>query len=259
MAGPHVFSFAKDGTVVRPETYRAEPYLGYQARAASSSGRNVCATLSSASSSTPSSPSSKAPGRLDKDWKNVAITEQDDAEFAAREAEAKVRVRAEAKSKLMGLVYTWPPKPLPAPCVGCEVLAVPRRRVEVEAEAVTPLSVGTGTRESAVPALSYGSSKESESESEVFRVVPGREDVVRRKEVPLEKSVGFGKLDRKAPLRPVLLAGMGEGEGENGKAVIGMSREVGKSGGDEVSEHLGFSCLTLLIGHAQLFMFADSV
>ena len=242
MSGPHVFSFAKDGTVVRPEPYRAEPYPGYRASATSPSGRHVYgagAALSgpSASSSFPRTPVSKASERMDKPWKNVAITEQDDAEFAAMEAEAEVRAQAEAKSKLMGLVYTWPPKPQPSACAECEVLAGPRREVvRAGPETGTVAPVGAGTQASAVPALSYGSSGESESELEVFRVVPGRRVVGRRKEIPLEKSVGFERVQRKAPA-PLALAGM---EGESGWTRCGVPREVGKVDGDRVC---GLSCL----------------
>jgi hypothetical protein len=239
MSGPHVFSFAKDGTVVRPETSREEPYAGYRASEASSSGRHVYGAGSplskpSPSSSFPRPPVSRASERMDKPWKNVAITEQDDAEFAAMEAEAEVRAQAEAKGKLMGLVYTWPPKPQPAACAECEALAEPRRREVVG----TGMGTGTGTQASAVPALSYGSSEESESESEVFRVVPGRRFVGRRKEAPLEKSVGFGRVQRKAPA-PLTLAGMEEGESESGWTRCGVPREVGKVGGDRVC---GLSC-----------------
>ncbi|KAI9459747.1 hypothetical protein HD554DRAFT_2176806 [Boletus coccyginus] len=241
MSGPHVFSFARDGKVMRPETYRAEPYPGYRASAASSSGRNIshagASTGSALSGPLPSlsfsrAHVSKASGRMDKPWKNVAITEQDDVDFAAMVAEAEVRAKAEAKSRLMGLVYTWPPKPQPPACTECEVLAryrwgeVARTGPEVRAQV-------TGTQESAVPALSYGSSGESESESEVFRVVPGRRGAGQRKEVPLEMSVGFGRAPRKAPAPAQLIAGVEEGEGERGWTRFG-AREA-KVGGDGVS------------------------
>ena len=244
MSGPHVFSFAKDGTVVRPETYRAEPYPGYRVSASSSSrhdfGAGVALPRPSRSLSLPRIPVSKASERMDKPWKNVAITEQDDAEFAAMEAEAEIRARAEAKGKLMGLVYTWPPKPQPAACAEYEVLSGPRPKEVVGTGsgtgAVAWVSAGTGTQASAVPALSYGSSADSESESEVFKVVPGRRVVGRRKEVPLEKSVGFGRVPRKAPA-PLGLGGMQKGEGETHR---GASWEVGKVDGDRVC---GLSCL----------------
>ena len=246
MSGPHVFSFAKDGTVVRPETYRAEPYPGYRASASSSSrhdfsaGAGAGAALPgpSRSLSLPRISVSKASERMDKPWKNVAITEQDDAEFAAMEAEAEIRAQAEAKGKLMGLVYTWPPKPQPAACAECEVLSRPRPREVVGTGSGTLgwVNAGTGTQASAVPALSYGSSADSESESEVFKVVPGRRVVGRRKEVPLEKSVGFGRVSRKAPV-PLGLWGMQKGEDETR---CGAPWEVGKVGGDGVC---GLSCL----------------
>lgn len=224
MSGPHVFSFAKDGTVVCPKTYHTEPYPGCRASAgaASSSGRRIydgalyspshshsSSSSSSSSWSFPSTPNSKISGRANKEWKNIAISEQDDAEFVAREAEAEVRARAEAKGKLVGLVYTWPPKLLPGPCAGCEVLAVPRRRAEVEGGEGARLSVDTGIQETSVPASSYGSSRQSASESKVF-LVPKRRAVAHREEVLLEKSVEFGVstslfLDRRCK-RPFLTA-----------------------------------------------------
>ncbi|KAG8216699.1 hypothetical protein J3R82DRAFT_6906 [Butyriboletus roseoflavus] len=94
---PVQFSFTKDGTVARLETYHMEPYPGYRASATSSS------PSSSPSPSFPSSPICKASGIVNKDWKNVAISEQDDAEFAAMEARAEIRAQAEAKRKLVGL------------------------------------------------------------------------------------------------------------------------------------------------------------
>lgn len=243
MSGPHVFSFARDGKVVRPETYRAEPYPGYRASAASSSGRNIshvgASTGSALSGPLPSlsfsrAHVSKASGRMDKPWKNVAITEQDDVEFAAMVAEAEVRAKAVAKSRLVGLVYTWPPKPQPPACTECEVLTRYRwgevARTGPEAQAQV-----TGTQESAVPALSYGSSgeSESESESEVFRVVPGRRGTGQRKEVPLEMSVGFGRATQKALAPAQLIARVEEGESERGWTRFG-AREA-KVGGKGVS------------------------
>ncbi|KAF8548641.1 hypothetical protein OG21DRAFT_1516098 [Imleria badia] len=234
MSGSHVFSFAKDGTVVRPETYREEPYPGYRASAASSSGRGVngagAASYSPFVIRSARTRVSKASRRMDKPWKNVAITEQDDAEFAAMQAEAQVRAQAEAKSKMVGLVYTWPPKPQPAPCAECELLLGPQRREAVGTAANSSVGAGKGprvragtsTKDSVVPALSYGSSGESESESEVFKVVPGRRAVGRRQEVPLEKGVGFRRAERKAPA-PLVLAGAEEGEGENGWTRFGAS------------------------------------
>ena len=259
MSGPHVFSFAKDGKVARPESYRAEPYPGYRASAAPSSGRNVShAGASTGGALAGPLPSlsfsrahvSKASGRMDKPWKNVAITEQDDAEFAAMVAEAEVRAKVEAKSRLMGLVYTWPPKPQPPACTECEVLTryrwgeVTRTGSGVRAQVSAATGTGTGTQESAVPALSYGSSGESESESEVFRVVPGRRGAGQRKEVPLEKSVGFGRAPRKAQVPAQLVAGVEEGEGERGWTRF-RAREA-KVGGDGVSGRVSLvSCSSL--------------
>lgn len=154
---------------------------------------------------------------MNKDWKNVAISEQDDAEFAAIEAEAEIRVQAEAKGKLMGLVHTWPPKP-PVACAACEVFAVSRRRAGVGAQLSVGTDTGMGTQECAVPALSSGSSGESmsESESEVFRTVPGSRDVSRRQEVPLEGNLGIGKVPRLGKV-----TGTEEGGGESAWTLFG--------------------------------------
>lgn len=217
MSGPHVFSFAKDGTVMHPETVRTdpEPCAGYRGSAASkSSGRG-----------------------MDKPWRNVAITEQDDAEFAAMEAEAKMQTRADAKGRLMGLVYTWPPGPQPAACEECVGLAEPRRKVGARSGSGT----GGDKEENPVPALSYGSSGESEAESEVFRVVPGRRNGMHRQEVPLEKSVGCGSSLRKAP-GPLSFVEMDKGEDENAWTCFGMAREARKEDGNGVS---GLVCLLL--------------
>ncbi|KAG6377593.1 hypothetical protein JVT61DRAFT_15411 [Boletus reticuloceps] len=207
MSGPHVFSYAKDGRVVRPETHQVEPYPGYNAASSNPSP--------STSTSWPRADPSKPSARIQKPWKNVAITEQDDADFVAMQAEAKVRARAEARAKLVGLVYTWPPKPQAAACAECEVLAVGTR--VGPGTVVGPqvqLSAGTDTQESVVPALSYGSSGESESESEVFKV--GR-SVVGRREDQIEKYVGFGRVKTSAPL---VLEGVEEGEGVNGRSKV---------------------------------------
>ncbi|KAI9567624.1 hypothetical protein HD554DRAFT_2039354 [Boletus coccyginus] len=71
MSGPHVFSFAEDGTVVRPKTYALEPYPGYHADCLRRLDSVDATHLQGCSKGDP------------KPWKNVAITEQDDAEFAA--------------------------------------------------------------------------------------------------------------------------------------------------------------------------------
>ena len=112
MSGPNVFSFAQDGTVVRPETYAPEPYPGYHA------DRHRAQRLESANASHFHGFVTKDP----KPWKNVAITEQDDAEFAA--FQARMRTGAgewrphppyghaqRAMPEEPELVYTWPPKP----------------------------------------------------------------------------------------------------------------------------------------------------
>ncbi|KAF8137261.1 hypothetical protein EV363DRAFT_655665 [Boletus edulis] len=221
MSGPHVFSYAKDGRVVRPETHQVEPYPGYNA--ASSGGRGAALALSNPSPSTstsrPRANVSKPSARIQKPWKNVAITEQDDGDFVAMQGEAMVRAWAEARGKLVGLVYTWPPKPQAAACAECEVLAGSRRR-EVVGTRVGPgtvvgpqvqLSAGTDTWESVVPALSYGSSGESEPESEAFKA--GR-SVVGRREDPMEKYVGFRRVSG-----PLVLEK--EGEGVNGRHKVG--------------------------------------
>ncbi|KAF8558540.1 hypothetical protein OG21DRAFT_1481246 [Imleria badia] len=80
MSGPNVFSFAEDGTVVRPETYGAEPYPGYHADRT----RRV--------ESVDASHFQGFSERTSKPWKSVVITEQDDAEFA--EFQARLRVGA---------------------------------------------------------------------------------------------------------------------------------------------------------------------
>ena len=208
MSGPHVFSFSEDGKVVCPETSSAEACPGDRPNAASST------PATSTFFRVPTSV--KASTRVDKPWKNVAITEQDDEEFAAMEAEAEMRAWADAKAKLVGLVHTWPPPLRPAPCAECAALLEPRQREVLGTGAGVGMKVSAraGTPESSVPALSYGSSGESESESDVFRVVPGRRVVRRSKELPLEKRVGFGRVERKASApRSYVLAHAEEHEG----------------------------------------------
>lgn len=118
-SGPHVFSFAENGTVVRPEMYASEPYPGYR-RAGRLHSESV--------------PTSYFQGFSrwgeEKPWKNVAITEQDDAEFEAMRARACARAnavgewerrvryyeyvkaqRATPDREEPELVYTWPPPP----------------------------------------------------------------------------------------------------------------------------------------------------
>ena len=235
MSGPHVFSCAKDQTVVHAETYSEKSYPRYRRSATSSSGRgdNGAGAVSYSPFVIRSTPirDSKASVKTDKPWKNIAITEQDDAEFEVVQAEAEVRALAEAKSRLVGLVSTWPPKLKPASCAECEVLLGPQRRVIVETTmgprvGAEAMSAGTNMQDNVVPALSYGSSGESESESEVFKVVPGRRAV--GQEVSTEKSVGFGGVERKAPA--AALTGAEEGEGENRWARFGAPlEEVGKN------------------------------
>lgn len=147
-------------------------------------------------------------------WKNVAISEQDDAEFAAMQEEAEIRAEVEAKSKLVGFARPWPSESWAAPCQECEVLvmAEPRRKEVFGAERPSEgmvagkykwtgvgAAIETDARASPVPALSYGSSGESESESEIFTVVPGRRAVGHGKEGLTEKSVGFRRAERKPP------------------------------------------------------------
>ena len=67
------FSFAEDGTVVRPETNATEPYPGYHA---DRTRRQEYAD---------SLYFQRFPKSDKKPWKNVAITEQDDAAFEAFE------------------------------------------------------------------------------------------------------------------------------------------------------------------------------
>lgn len=172
VAGPHAFSFAKDGTIVRLEPGRMASWAGHQPPVVPCSGRG-----------------------FDKAWKNVAITEQDDAEFAAIQVAEEMRKRAEAKAKLVGRVYNWPPKRQPAPCEECAVLAGARPTIG------RGLGMGgmgrgmgrsrsRGAEESVVPGLSW-SSGESELESEVSQVVRQvrqREDL--RKPAPLPSLIG---------------------------------------------------------------------
>lgn len=194
MSGPLVFSFAKDGTVLHPKTYRSEPYPGYRASAALSSGCSAHHT------GPLRKPGPRATVIRDKPWKKVAITEQDDAECAEMETKAELQAQLEARGKLMGLVHTWPPKPSAA-CAKCAMLGE-SRRMESVARPSARTSTFTGAAESTVPELSCGSSGETESESEATQVATPC-----RKETTGEKGVGFGRLRRKAP-PPLLLAGL---------------------------------------------------
>ena len=111
MSGPHVFSFAEDGTIVRPKTYAHEPYPGYHA--------DRPRRLDSVDATHLQGSAKRDP----KPWKNVAITEQDDAEFAAFQERMRTGALGErqrhppyghaqgATPEGQELVYTWPPRP----------------------------------------------------------------------------------------------------------------------------------------------------
>ncbi|KAN0094447.1 hypothetical protein V8E55_002734 [Tylopilus felleus] len=108
-SGPHVFSFAQDGTVVRPQSYASEPYPGYHADRA----RRL--------EPAPTSHFQGFQRRDPKPWKNVAITEQDDAEWEEMRERARVGAVGEyspyyrsaqpSMPEQPELVYTWPPRP----------------------------------------------------------------------------------------------------------------------------------------------------
>ncbi|KAF8125315.1 hypothetical protein EV363DRAFT_1419259 [Boletus edulis] len=78
-SGPHVFALAGQGTVVRPESDAIEPCPGYDA----SHARHVVESISAPYYQVFS-------GGDPKPWKNVAITEQDDAEFVAFQERMRV-------------------------------------------------------------------------------------------------------------------------------------------------------------------------
>lgn len=218
MSGPHVFAFAKDGTIVR-----ADVPSGIESRP-------------------PSRP--KLERSVDKPWKNVAITEQDEA----MEARAEMRSRAEEKARLVGLVYAWPPAPRGAACTECEVSRRSQQRAHLGMRASVSTSMGMrgkdegGKEESVVPALSYGSSGESESEGEVYRAVSRKRNGEGRQEVSMEKRVGYGRPWRKAPGRHLYVAT----EGESAWTDFGMVQGVGKQVSDP-------ACL--LLGLIDQFMF----
>ena len=114
MSGPNVFSFAPNGTVVRPREYGPEPYPGYHAdriRRLQSESDPVNASLSQGFVS-----------RDPKPWKNVAITEQDDAEFEAFQMKMRTgpsewqpaRPYVNGRTTMYNepeLGHTWPLKP----------------------------------------------------------------------------------------------------------------------------------------------------
>ena len=94
--GPNVFSHAKDGTIVRPEVYAQELYPGYHNQTRSVRG--------------PTSAYGTAVSKDPKWWKNVAITEHDDAEFEALEARKLARVKAveEQEQRMYDAYYGHP-------------------------------------------------------------------------------------------------------------------------------------------------------
>ena len=73
MSGPNVFSFAEGGTIDYPETYATEPYPSHHAYR---TRRQEFAD---------SLDFQRCPEGNEKLWKNIAITEQDDAESKAFE------------------------------------------------------------------------------------------------------------------------------------------------------------------------------
>ncbi|KAG6380392.1 hypothetical protein JVT61DRAFT_8510 [Boletus reticuloceps] len=113
MSGPNVFSFNEHGTVVRPETYTLEPYPGYHANRP----RPVDQHVESVSATYSQGFARKDP----KPWKNVAITEQDDAEFEEFQERMRLGALGEHRGRLPYVheqfpvygeeTYTWPPQP----------------------------------------------------------------------------------------------------------------------------------------------------
>ncbi|KAF8836018.1 hypothetical protein BDN67DRAFT_1015026 [Paxillus ammoniavirescens] len=222
MPGPHVFSFTKDGKVARPKTFRPDPYPGYFA------DQPLCVAkrLMIGQPSHPSTSYGTTPQRVDatatrsyadavnashsnglcnvqKPWKNVAITEQDDAEFEAITAasferqqkelqQLKVQHGLERKKRAVEakLVCSWPP-------------------------ALSAIEeYDTSGDENEMPELSYSGSPDTSQASEAeesltiptpekrgdrfpFRVL--HEKTIPCEEEPLERVVGFERLRRKAP------------------------------------------------------------
>ncbi|KIJ63479.1 hypothetical protein HYDPIDRAFT_112894, partial [Hydnomerulius pinastri MD-312] len=223
MSGPHVFSFANDGTVVPPKTSRPSPYPSFFARQPLRSTNRDQYDLVSASGATASKSVAPSATRsyaeavkaslsnnfcdVQKPWKNVAITEHDDAEFEAIMAaeeqkkeelqqELEEENEKEKKAKQAKLVYAWPP----AMSSYFEVLE-PAEEVD-----------GGSVDENSAPELSYSVSASQESENEESAVIPSPKNRVDRvpfhilhekpvlfEDEALERVVGFERLRRKAP------------------------------------------------------------
>jgi hypothetical protein len=250
MPGPHVFSFTKDGKVAQPKTFQPDPYPGYFADQplcvakrlmigqpgypSTSYGTtaqrvNAAATRSYADAVK----ASRSNGLCDvqKPWKNVAITEQDDAEFEAitaasfekqekEQPQLKFQHGLERKKKAVEakLVYSWPP-------------------------ALSAIEeYDTSGDENEVPELSYSVSPDTSQASEAeesptiptpekrgdrfpFRVL--HEKTMPLEEEPLERVVGFERLRRKAP--PVLHLDMNEDKNED----VFLFNRVGRMNGEE--------------------------
>ncbi|KAG2132766.1 hypothetical protein DEU56DRAFT_439662 [Suillus clintonianus] len=121
-----------------------------------------------------------------KPWKNIAITEYDDAEFE----ELQARLASEVEDN--NLVYTWPPD-----------LAAYRREAEERGSGKrVEYAEGNG-----VPAAFYGASPTSTAGSSPMILTPTLRDydaqilheVLPEPEAALEKVVGLKRLRRKAP------------------------------------------------------------
>ena len=98
MSGPNVFSFAPDNTVVRPETYALEPYPGYHADGARR--QNFADSLYL----------ERFPKGDPKPWKNVAISEQDDAEYKA--FKERMRIGALGEGRPHAVLYAHAQGPI---------------------------------------------------------------------------------------------------------------------------------------------------
>ncbi|KAH7885178.1 hypothetical protein F5I97DRAFT_1342417 [Phlebopus sp. FC_14] len=196
MAGPHVFSFSRSGTIVRPKATRPTVYPS----SASALGPAPVGVRSYADAVKAAQFHSFS--ATEKPWKNVAITEQDDAEFEALTAIALQEQQAEMGEKEDGnSVYSWPPDLSPQQQKGEDAAGDAQSHCGDENDA--PLSSYLAS-----PFTSQESEKDSpmiptpgaRKDRFPFRILHERSPSFESESSPtLEKVVGFERLRRKAP------------------------------------------------------------
>ena len=182
MSDPHVFSFNPDEVVKFPKTARAKV----------PSMHNTCDAEAK---------SALSHGFANKPWKNVAITEHDDAEFE----ELQARLASAEGVTDDGLIYTWPPD-----------LVAHQREVEEERGPGDAAECADDNVAPAVPRRTSPSASARIEDSSPMIPTPTRCGTLAvlhdsPEDGALEKIVGLKRLRRKAP-PPLCLDGNNQAE-----------------------------------------------